>query len=89
MADEPQDNPYIRHCDAPSRRTPVSINSIGSGAASPFGLVPAAGHAPDPQTRQAQVNAQADLLQAIRGVELPVKMVMARLSDQQGVDLYL
>jgi hypothetical protein len=67
----------------------VSINPLGSGAALPLGLVTAAGQAPDPQAQKAQVNAQADLLQALRGVELPVTMVLARLSDNQGVDLYM
>jgi hypothetical protein len=67
----------------------MSISSIGSGAALPVGIVAAAGQTPDPQAQHAQANAQADLLQALRGVDLPVKMVMARITDGQGVDLYL
>ena len=67
----------------------MSINPIGSAAAQPLGLVTGAGRTPDPQAQKAQVNAQADLLQALRGVDLPVKMVNTVLSDNKGVDLYL
>lgn len=67
----------------------MSVSSIGSNAALPLAMVAAVGQPADPQTQKAQVNAQADLLQAARGVELPVKMALARLSDNQGVDLYM
>lgn len=67
----------------------MSVTAIGSGAALPLRIVTTAGQMPDPQAQQAQVNAQADLLQAMRGVDLPTKMVLARLSDNQGVDLYM
>lgn len=56
----------------------------------PLGLVPGTGTSPDPQAQQAQVNAQADLLQAMRsGDGLALKMVAARVSDGKGVDLYM
>jgi len=73
---------------SPEGGHPLSI-SIGSGTPLPSGPLAAPGRTPDPEAQQAQVNAQADLLQALRGVDLPVKMVAARLSDNQGVDLYL
>jgi len=66
----------------------MSVSAIGSGTALSLGLVAAAGQAPDPVARQAQVNAQADLLQAVRNVDLPTKM-MGMINDQKGVDLYL
>jgi hypothetical protein len=67
----------------------MSISSIGSGTALSLGIVLAAGQAPDPQAQKAQANAQADLLNAVQGADLPMKMVLARLSDGQGIDLYL
>ena len=63
----------------------MSIGSIGSGAAF---VVAASGAPPDPAAQKAQVNAQANLLQALRGVELPAQAA-ARMSDGQGVDLYV
>jgi hypothetical protein len=66
----------------------MSVNAIGSGTALSLGLVAAAGQTPDPAARQAQVNAQADLLQAVRNVDLPTKVV-GMINDQKGVDLYL
>lgn len=66
----------------------MSVSPAGSSAALALATA-TAGQVPDPQARQAQVNAQADLLQAMRGVELPTTMVLARLSDGQGIDLYL
>jgi hypothetical protein len=64
----------------------VSVNSIGPNTAA---LALTLVTTPDPQTRQAQVNAQADLLQAVRGVDLPTKMALAKLSDNKGIDIYL
>jgi hypothetical protein len=64
------------------------INAIGSGTSLSFGIVFAAGQVPDPVTRQEQVNATADLLQAVRGVNLP-GIAAARMSDGKGIDLYL
>ncbi|MBN1172452.1 MAG: hypothetical protein JXA67_09785, partial [Micromonosporaceae bacterium] len=68
---------------------PVSISPVGSGVALTMGVVAGAGKIPDPQAQQAQVNAQADLLQAMQSAELPMEMVLSRLSDNQGVDLYM
>jgi hypothetical protein len=65
----------------------MSVTPVGSSAALALGIAAAPGRPPDPHARQAQVNAQADLLQALRGVDLPTKMVAA-LGDGQGVDLY-
>jgi hypothetical protein len=67
----------------------MSVGSVGSNAALAMSAVTTIGKTPDPATRQAQVNAQADLLQAVRSVDLPMKMVAARVSDNQGVDLYM
>ncbi|MBO3744196.1 hypothetical protein [Actinoplanes flavus] len=61
---------------------------IGSIGSVPFSVI-AAGQLQDPQARQEQVNAQADLLQALVSSDLPVKMVQASLNDGKGVDLYL
>ena len=66
----------------------MSINAIGSGSALSMGVVAAAGQRPDPEAQRAQVNAQADLLQAVRTADLPAKAVSA-VTDGQGVDLYL
>jgi hypothetical protein len=66
----------------------MSINSIGSGTALSVGLVAAVGKRPDPEAQQAAVNAQADLLQATRTVDLPTRTINA-ITDGQGVDLYL
>jgi hypothetical protein len=65
----------------------MSINAIGSGTALSIGVV-AAGQRLDPETQRAQVNAQADLLQAVRTADLPAKALSA-VTDGQGVDLYL
>lgn len=67
----------------------MSISAVGSSSVLPLGVVTVAGQVPDPQVAQAQVSAQADLLQALRGTELPMKMIAASLSDGQGVDLYM
>jgi hypothetical protein len=70
----------------------MSISGISSSAALPFAIA-ATGQAPNPQLQQAQVNAQADLLQAMRGVDLSFKLAVnqltTRLSAQQGLDAYL
>ncbi|HEX5741181.1 MAG TPA: hypothetical protein VFY17_06450 [Pilimelia sp.] len=42
----------------------------------------------DPQARQAQVNAQANLLLALKGVRHGAQ-VLPRLSDGAGVDMYM
>ncbi|GAB1640503.1 hypothetical protein [Krasilnikovia sp. MM14-A1259] len=64
----------------------MSVGAIGS---TPFAVV-AAGQQRDPYQQQAQVNAQADLLQAVLSTNnLPMRMVQATLSDGQGVDLYM
>ncbi|GGK21910.1 hypothetical protein GCM10010124_13010 [Pilimelia terevasa] len=44
----------------------MSVSATGANGAAAFDIG-RAGQAPDPQARQAQVNAQADLLQALRG----------------------
>jgi len=66
----------------------MTVSPTGSSAALALGMVTAPGQPPDPNARQAQVNAQADLLQAMRGVDLPTKMVAA-LSDGKGIDVYV
>nr|BFE73776.1 hypothetical protein GCM10020092_070770 [Actinoplanes digitatis] len=43
---------------------------------------------PSPEARQGEVNAQADLLQALMGLRMPA-IAAARLSDGTGIDLYL
>ncbi|BFU44675.1 hypothetical protein [Krasilnikovia sp. MM14-A1004] len=63
----------------------MSVGAIGSAA---FAVL-SPGQLPDPYARQTQVNAQADLLQAMLGMDLPTKMVLGKLNDGQGVDLYL
>ncbi len=63
----------------------MSVSAIGSVSFS----VLAPGQMQDPQSRQAQVNAQADLLQALVSTDLPMKMVQSTLSDGRGVDLYM
>lgn len=65
------------------------VSSINASVAVAMNPTAAAGQIEDPAARQAQVNAQADLLQATRGMELPLKLVAARVSDNQGVDLYM
>lgn len=72
----------------PSDRTGMAVTMTGFGGALPF-RTPTAGQTQSPESKQAQVNAQADMLQAMRGVELPMKMVAAKLQDGQGVDLYM
>ncbi|GIE90814.1 hypothetical protein [Actinoplanes regularis] len=62
--------------------------SVGSVGPVSFNVI-AAGQMQDPQARQAQVNAQADLLQALVSTDLPMKMVQSTLSDGRGVDLYM
>ncbi|RZU54342.1 hypothetical protein EV385_6293 [Krasilnikovia cinnamomea] len=63
----------------------MSVGAIGS---TPFAVI-AAGQQQDPYSQQAQVNAQADLLNALVSSDLPMKLVVANLSDGRGVDLYL
>ncbi|OJF11017.1 hypothetical protein [Couchioplanes caeruleus] len=65
----------------------MSIASIGSGAAL-WGHVMAPGAAPDPRAQQEQVNAQADLLQALRGVQAGT-VVAAKVTNGTGIDIYM
>jgi len=65
----------------------MSVSSIGSGAAL-WGHVAAAGQAPDLQAQKAQANAQADLLQALRGAQSGT-VVAARVTDGTGIDVYM
>ncbi|MCU7726135.1 hypothetical protein ODJ79_20610 [Actinoplanes sp. KI2] len=66
--------------------------SVGPVGSVPFSVV-APGTSPDPQARQAQVDAQADLLQALASPDLPMKMIRCGISlslgDGQNVDLYM
>lgn len=64
----------------------MSIGPIVSNGAAPLGLVAAAGQAPDPAAQRAQVTAQADLLQALRGVDL-ARTATAQLFDGKGIDI--
>ncbi len=64
----------------------MSIGSVTSPTGPP-GSAPRAA-VEDPQVRQAKVNAQADLLLAVRGVNLP-GIAAARLNDGGGIDLHL
>jgi hypothetical protein len=64
------------------------IMSVGSIGSVPFSLI-VPGTVQDPQARQAQVNAQADLLQAMVSSDLPAKLVQCTLNDGKGVDLYM
>lgn len=66
----------------------MSISAIGSGTAMSLGVVAAAGQRPDAEVQRAQVNAQANLLQAVRNADLPAKAV-STMTDGQGVDLYI
>lgn len=63
-----------------------AIGAIGAAAvnwsASPAGV------SVDPETQRAQAGAQADLLNALRGIG-SAGMVADRVSDGKGVDLYL
>ncbi len=62
-----------------------SFTSVATSA--PFAVV-AAGQAPNPHAQKQQVNAQADLLQAVRAVNLP-GVAAAKLSDGGGIDIYV
>jgi hypothetical protein len=63
----------------------VNVNAVSTNV--PF-VMAASGKAPDPEARQAAVNSQADLLNAVRSVKLPA-VAAAKLNDGGGVDLYL
>ncbi|MEU7904940.1 hypothetical protein [Actinoplanes sp. NPDC049118] len=65
----------------------MSVSSVGAGAMFAFRAATGAG-TPSPSAQQAEVNAQADLLQALMGLRLPA-IAAARLSDGTGVDLYM
>jgi hypothetical protein len=65
----------------------MSVSSVGAGAM--FALRAAIGAGTlSPSAQQGQVNAQADLLQALMGSRLPA-IAAAHLSDGVGVDLYM
>ena len=68
----------------------MSINAIGAGSAVSWS-VPPAGASVDPETQRAQVRAQADMLSALRGVGHTglTAIAAARLTDGQGIDLYV
>ena len=61
------------------------FNAVATAA--PF-AVAAAGQAPDPECQKAQVNAQADLLQAVRGIDLQ-GIASAKIADGGGIDIYV
>jgi len=65
----------------------MSVSSIGAGAMFAFKAAIGAG-SPSPSAQQEQVNAQADLLQALMSVRMPA-IAAAHLSDGTGVDLYM
>jgi hypothetical protein len=65
----------------------MSVSSVGAGAMFAFKAAIGAG-SPSPSAQQDQVNAQADLLQALMGLRMPA-IAAAHLSDGAGVDLYM
>ncbi len=64
----------------------MSVGAIGAQAS--YQLAMPIGQRLDPEAQQAVVNAQADLLQATRTMDLPATVANA-VSDGTGVDLYL
>jgi hypothetical protein len=71
----------------------MSINAIGSGSALSINLPMAYNQSRDPEAYQAAVNAQADLLQAVRHADLPAKVAAdlprAERTDGGSVDIYM
>jgi hypothetical protein len=71
----------------------MSINAIGSGTALSLSVPLASSQSNDPQAYQAAVNAQADLLQAVRHADLPAQVAAdlprAERTDGGVVDVYL
>jgi hypothetical protein len=71
----------------------MSINAIGSGSALSINLPMANNQSRDPEAYQAAVNAQADLLQAVRHADLPAKVAAdlprAERTDGGTVDIYM
>jgi hypothetical protein len=66
----------------------MSISSVGAASAVSW-TVPAAGvQAADPQAQREQASAQADMLKALMSVK-HTGTVAAKVSDGQGVDVYL
>jgi hypothetical protein len=65
----------------------MSVSAVGAGAMFAFKAAIGAG-SPSPAAQQDQVNAQADLLQALMGMRMPA-IAAAHLSDGAGVDLYM
>ena len=64
----------------------MSIGAIAAAAVN--WSAPPAGVSVDPETQRAQASAQADLLNALRGIG-SAGMVADRVSDGKGIDLYL
>ena len=72
----------------------MAINAIGSGNALQLSFPTANNQNRDPEAYQAAVNAQADLLQAVRHVDLPAKVAAdlpqpSERTDGGRVDIYL
>ena len=66
----------------------MSISSVGAASAVTW-TVPAAGvQAADPEAQREQASAQADMLKALMSVKHG-HTVAARVSDGEGVDVYL
>jgi hypothetical protein len=71
----------------------MSINAIGSGSALSVSLPMANNQSRDPEAYQAAINAQADLLQAVRHADLPARVAAdlpkAERTDGGSVDIYM
>jgi hypothetical protein len=65
----------------------MAIDAIGGGAAVAW-RAPSAATAADPRAQKEQANAQADLLNALRGTRHG-SMVASRVTDGAGVDVYM
>jgi hypothetical protein len=63
----------------------MPVGSVGGAAL--FNLV-ASGQTPDLRAQKQQANAQADLLTALMGAQLP-EVAAAKLADGAGVDIYM
>jgi hypothetical protein len=72
----------------------MSVNAIGSGNALQLSFPQTGNQRSDPEAYQAAVNAQADLLQAVRHVDLPAKVAAnlpqpSERTDGGHLDVYL
>ena len=71
----------------------MSINAIGSGSALSIGIPMANNQSRDPEAYRAAINAQADLLQAVRHADLPARVAAdlpkAERTDGGSVDIYM